>query len=64
MALAISHKIDGGQPQGWTPLHILCSGSDVLLAAAEVCEKLLAGRIVDIRDFDSIKNDKVVVFFD
>ena len=63
---AISHKTSAAAPKGWTPLHILCSASDVMMAAMPVCEKLLDEGIVTIRDFDSIQTEDeeyVSVFF-
>ena len=62
-ATAMSHRVTGGTPVGWTAAHILCNGSDVGLLARDVVEALLNNGIVDMKAFDSAFNDQVIVFF-
>ena len=59
---AMSHTVWGATPVGWTPLHILCNGSDASMMTRDVIKHLLENDIVDIRAFDSVTNDKVIVF--
>ena len=59
---AMSHTVTSGTPKGWTPLHVLCSGSDVLLVNVDIMQQLMDNRIVSVRDFDSTRNTEVSVF--
>ena len=61
---AMSQKVHTGTPNGWSPLHILCSGSDKMVAQSTIIEILLKSGICTIRMFDSeIKNDGEIVFY-
>ena len=60
--MAMSHTVTGRTPRGWTPLHCLAHGSDVLLLNRCIMKELLDNKIVDVAQFDSCTNDKVSVF--
>ena len=59
---AMSHKVTGATPIGWTPLHVLLHGSDVLMIQRQIIEELLDSKIVEVKDFDSMMDSKVIVF--
>ena len=61
MTKAMRHKVTGEHPRGWTPLHCLCSGSDVCMKTKEIIEILLSTGTATMHDFDSIGNNKVIV---
>ena len=58
---AMRHKVTGLHPKGWTPLHILCNGSDICLNTRDVIETLIHSGTVEVSDFDDNRNDQVVV---
>ena len=67
-AMAMSHKVKGSKPEGWTPLHCLCSDSDKMLAKRDIIEKLLEldddtgeYKFVPLGALDSIRNGAVIV---
>ena len=62
MTKAMRHKVTGGSPRGWTPLHCLCSGSDICLGIREIINTLLSTETVNMRDFDCLQNNDVIVF--
>ena len=55
---AMSHM----NAQGWTPLHVLCSGSDEWGHQAEIITLLLESNTVELDFFDTMLNAKVIVF--
>ena len=55
---AMSHM----NAQGWTPLHVLCSGSDEWGHQAELITLLLESDTVELDFFDTMLNAKVIVF--
>ena len=59
---AMSHKVTGPTPHGFKPLHVLCSGSDIMMCQRDVIEVLLESNTVRLADFDANINDLVTVF--
>ena len=59
---AMSQRVRNGKPEGFTPLHILCNGSGVGMAAVQIIEDLIENGIVPLKAFSSWKNDEVSVF--
>ena len=59
---AMRHKVTGVFPRGWTPLHILCHGSDSMVGLRYVIERLLETNTVPLSYFDAMGNDTVIVF--
>ena len=51
---AICEEVTGGTPIGWTPLHMLGSGSDKLLVKRDIIEALLESKISTVQDFDKL----------
>ena len=60
---AMSQQATVGQPLGHTPLHILCSGSDVGLVKIEVMRELIENNIVHPAAFATFRNIQVAVLF-
>ena len=66
-ARAMQHQVEDSRPEGWTPLHCLCNGSDKMLAKKDIIEKLLEedetgnSKFVPLCAFDSIRNAEVIV---
>ena len=60
---AIRHPISHGIGKGLTPLHILCHGSDVMMATADVVKNLLDSKIGGLDEFDKLKGPKAFRFF-
>ena len=59
---AMSHKVTGPKPEGWTPLHILCNGSDIMMSQIELIRTSLENETVPLEYFDAMSNNKVIVF--
>ena len=61
---AMYHTVSGPTPNGWTPLHVLCHGSDRMLLQSEVIKALLENEVVTVKDFDSMHTHtlEVIVF--
>ena len=61
---AMYHTVSGPTPNGWTPLHVLCHGSDAMLWQKKVIEALLDNKVVTVKDFDSMHTatPQVIVF--
>ena len=51
---AIRHEVTGATPIGWTPLHMLGSGSDKLLVKRDIIEALLESKISTVKDLDQL----------
>ena len=60
---AMSHKVTGSTPHGWTALHVLCSGSDASMSKAAIIRHILETRLVSIQAFDRWTNNQVACFF-
>ena len=58
---AMHHKVTGGTPVGWTPLHMLLSGSDCMMAQMDIVQTLLENDVVPLQYFDGLRNDEVIV---
>ena len=59
----MSHKVMDSTPRGWTPLHCLCHGSDVLMGIESIVRDLLEHGIVKVADFDSTREAVTVSVF-
>ena len=61
---AIRHMVTGATPIGWTPLHMLGSGSDKLLVKRDIIEALLESNTSTVQDFDKLHANapEVIVF--
>ena len=59
---AMSHKVTNARPNGWTPLHCLCSGSDLMMSQRYLITKLLETNTVPLSYFDAMGNNQVIVF--
>ena len=61
---AMCNMVSGHKPNGWTPLHCLCHGSDTMLAQRMVIKALLDYKVVTVKDFDSLHTatPEVIVF--
>ena len=53
-------KVTGEHPRGWTALHCLCHNSE---KHGDVIMQLLTDNVVTVKDFDSLTDDKVNVFW-
>ena len=60
---AMSQKVTGSTPHGWTALHVLCSGSDASGSKAAIIRHILETRLVSIQAFDRWTNNQVACFF-
>ena len=57
---AMSHKVTGQKPKGWTPIHVLCHGADQCYGVSEIIDVMLENGVADITDFDGTENNTVI----
>ena len=60
---AMRHKVTAGGIRSWTPSHVLCNGSDMLLVQDRIIQELLDNQIVLVSDFDDNWNEQVCFFY-
>ena len=59
----MSQRVENGQPNGFTALHILCNASGIGTVAVRIIEDLIDNDIVPLNAFSDWKNSGVSVFF-
>ena len=57
----MSQPVMSGNPLGYTPLHVLCHGSDALLAQRDIIISMVENNFVPVESFGNHLNDKVFV---
>lgn len=59
---AMSQRVELGQPDGFSALHVLCNASGTGMMAARVIEDLIDNKIVPLDAFKDWRNNDVSVF--
>ena len=62
-AAAMRHKCHSSGIAGYSPTHVLCNGSDILLVQDRTIHELLVNKILLVSDFDDNPNIKVCFFY-